>query len=95
MVAGESGDDDAIGELAGWADQDHLFVNGGRVPHTVSTGAQRQPRQPGGGQFSGFHLHARGHHLNVDDDAEADEVFEQAGEGGEVVHVADGGATRP
>ena len=91
VVAEYASQDDAVGELAGGAEQDHLFVDGGRVPIPVGTGAQCEPWQPGGGQFSGFYLHARGLHLHGGDDAEADEVFEQAGEGGEVVHGADGG----
>lgn len=94
VVARQAGYDDAVGELAGWAEQDHLFIDGGRIPLLVSTGAQGEPRQPGGSEGSGFYLHARGVHLHGGDDAEADEVFEHAGEGGKFVHGADGGATR-
>lgn len=94
MVAGQAGDDDAVGELARGAEQDHLFVNGGRVPFAVGAGPQGEPRQPGGGECTGFYLHARGLHLHGGDDAEADEVFEHAGEGGEFVHGADGGVAR-
>ena len=39
MVAGQASDDNAIGELAGRAEQDHLFVDGGRVPLAVRSGA--------------------------------------------------------
>ena len=94
VVAGNPGDDEAVGELPGWTEQDHLFVDCGRVPLLISTGAQGDPRQPGGGQRSGFNLHAWGHHLHGGDDAEADEVFEHAGEGGEIVHGADGDCSR-
>ena len=38
--------------------------------------------QPSGGEGSGFDLHARGLHLDGSDGTEADEVFDQAGEGG-------------
>lgn len=94
VIAGYAGEDDAIGELTGWAEQDDLLVDGGRVPLTVGPCTQGQPWQPGGGQFAGLYLRARGLHLNFGDDAEADEVFEHAGEGGEIVHGADGGFAR-
>ena len=71
-----------------------MLTHGGRVPLLVSSSAQGEPWQPGGVQCSGFYLHARGLHLHGGDDAEADEVFEHAGEGGEVVHGADGGVAR-
>lgn len=86
--------DNAVGELAGWAEQDHLLPDGGRIPLAVGACAQRKPGEPGGSQSSGCYLHARGLHLHGGDDAEADEVFEHAGDGGEIVHGADGGATR-
>lgn len=73
---------DPVGELARRAKQDHLFTDSGRVPFAVSSGAQCEPGKPGSGQLSGCYLHARGLHLHGGNDAEADEVFEQAGEGG-------------
>lgn len=82
VVAEHACQRDAVGELAGWAEQHHLLVDGRRVPFLVGTGAQGDPRQPAGGEGSGFDLHARGPHLYRGDNAEADEVFEQAGEGG-------------
>lgn len=91
-VAEQTGQGHAVAELARGADQQDLLAGGGRVPFLVGSGAQGQPRQPGGGQFTGFYTHARGLHLDFGDNAEADEVFEHAGEGGEIVHGADGGA---
>ena len=89
----DAGEGDAVGELAGWAEQDYLFVDGGRIPVRVGPGAQGDPRQPGGQQVAGFDTHTRRFHLGFGYGAEADEVFDHAGEGGEVVHGADGGAT--
>lgn len=43
VVAWQTGNDDAVGELAGWAEQEHLFVEGWRTPLTVRPGAQGQP----------------------------------------------------
>ena len=86
--------DDAVGELARWAEQDHLFADSGRVPFAVRPSTQCEPGKPSSTQLSGCYLHARGLHLHGGDDAEADEVFEQAGEGGEIVHGADNGAAR-
>lgn len=60
LIAEQAGNNNAVGELAGRAKQDHLFVDGGRGPLLIGSGAQGEPWQPGGGQFSGFYLHARG-----------------------------------
>ncbi len=78
----------ALGEVAGWAQQHHLLADGGRVPLAVGSGAQVQPGAPGGGDVAAFHLDARRLHLDRFDGTEADDVFEQAGEVGNV-HAAD------
>ena len=94
VVAEQTGKDDAVGELAGRAEQHDLFPLGRRVPYLVGSGPLSDPWQPRGGQIPGFYFHARGLHLHGGDDAEADEVFKHAGKGGEIVHTADGGASR-
>ena len=40
----DAGEGDAVGKLAGWAEQDDLFVDGGRVPVRIGSGAQGDPR---------------------------------------------------
>lgn len=92
VVTEQAGQDHAVAELAGWAEKDDLLAFGGWVPFAVGAGARGDPWEPAGGERSGFDLHARGLHLDGSDGAEADEVFDQTGEGGEVVHGADGGA---
>lgn len=82
LVAEQAGQDNAVAELARGAEQQNLFVDRRWVPLSVGAGPQGNPRQPGGGQRSGFDLHTRGLHLDGCDSAEADEVFDQAGEGG-------------
>lgn len=91
VVAEHAGHDNAVSELARLAEQDHLFADSGQVPVVVGSGAQCEPGKPGRSQFSGGYLHAWGPHLHGGDDAEADEVFEVAGDGGEIVHAAYGG----
>lgn len=59
-----------------------MFALGGRVPLAVGAGSSGDPWKPAGGERSGYDLHTRGLHLDGSDGAEADEVFEQAGEGG-------------
>ncbi len=82
MVAEQAGQDDAVGELAGGVKQDDLLTLCGWIPFPVGAGSWGDPRQPAGGEGSGFDLHAGRLHLDRGDDAEADEVFDQAGEGG-------------
>lgn len=43
MVSEQAGQYDAVGELAVGAEQDHLFVDAGRVPLTVRASAQGEP----------------------------------------------------
>lgn len=43
LVAEQTGQDDAVAELAGRAEQDDLLVDGGRVPLTVGTGPGGDP----------------------------------------------------
>ena len=91
VIAKQAGENDTVAELAGRAEQDDLFVHGRRGPLAVGTCSRGNPGEPAGGQRAGFHSHAWGLHLGFGDGAEADEVFDQAGEGGEVVHDFDGG----
>ena len=44
MVTEQAGYDDAVGKLAGGAEQDHLLTFGGRIPFLVSPSAQGEPR---------------------------------------------------
>ncbi|MNN75222.1 hypothetical protein D3C81_1915100 [compost metagenome] len=94
LVAENPGEGHAIGELPRRAEQNDLLVFGGWVPVLVQAGTQGDPWQPAGEQIAGFHAHARWLHLDFGNGAEADEVFQQAGEGGDIGHAADGGATR-
>lgn len=82
VVTEQAGQDHAVAELAGWAEQNDLLAFGGWVPFPVGAGSGGDPWEPTGGEGSGFDLHARGLHLDGSDGAEADEVFDQAGEGG-------------
>jgi len=82
VVAEQACQDDAVAKLAGWAEEDDLLALGGRVPFPVGAGPGGNPWEPAGGERSGFDLHARGLHLDGSDCAEADEVFDQAVEGG-------------
>ena len=74
--------------MAGWAEEDDLLAFGGRIPFAVGAGSCGDPWEPAGGEQSGFNLDTRGPHLDGCDGSEADEVFDQAGEGGELVHRA-------
>jgi len=82
VVTEQASQDHAVAELAGWAEKDDLLAFGGRIPFAVGAGSGGDPWEPAGGERSGFDLHARGLHLDGSDGAEADEVFDQAGEGG-------------
>lgn len=82
VIAEQAGEDNAVAELAGGAKQNDLFANVGRVPLAVSTGPRGDPRKPSSGQWAGFYSYACGLHLDFDDGTEADEVFDQASEGG-------------
>ena len=71
-----------------------MFVNGGRVPVRISSCAQGDPGKPAGQQLAGFDTHTGWLHLYFGNGTEADEVFDHAGEGGEVVHGVHGGTIR-
>lgn len=94
FVAENAGECHAVGKLTGWAEQNDLLVYGGWVPVLVQAGTQGNPWQPGREQIAGFYTHARRLHLYFGNGAEADKVFQQAGEGGDIGHAADGGAMR-
>jgi hypothetical protein len=82
VVAEQAGQDLAVAELAGWVEEDDLLSFGGRVPFPVDACSGGGPWEPAGGEVFGVYLHARGLHLDGSDGTEADEVFDQAGEGG-------------
>ena len=90
----DAGQGHAVGELPGWAENDDLLIDSGRVPVHIGPSPYRDPRQPASKKVTGYHAHTGWFHLDFGDGAEADEVFEHTGEGGEIVHGADGGAMR-
>ncbi len=91
QVTEQAGQDHAIGGLPGWAEEQYLLVQGGGVPFAVGAGPRRCPGQPAGQQVAGQHTDALRGMVHRGDSAEADQVLDHAGEGGEVVHAADSG----
>ena len=61
-------------------------MDSGRVPVHICPGPQGDPRYPASQQLTRFHARTGWFHLDFGDGAEADEVFEHAGEGGKVGH---------
>ncbi|MNZ90755.1 hypothetical protein D3C78_1097260 [compost metagenome] len=92
LVAEQADHCHAVGGLPGWAEQQRLLPNGWRVPLAVGAGAQSQPGQPAGEQVTGLHAHTGFRQIDLGDGAEADQVFDEAGEGGVVVHDGDAAA---
>lgn len=71
---------------------DHLFAHGRRRPGARTAGARRDPFQPFRGE-RGHELDACLGPVDLGDGAQADQVLQQAGEGGQAgvhaVHVAE------
>lgn len=89
-IAEQAAEHHGVGRLPGGAEHQDLLPLGGWVPDPVLTRAQRQPGQPAGEQSAALDAHTGGGEIHLGDGAEADQVFDKAGEGGEGGHATDG-----
>ena len=95
--AEQAADGDALGSLAAGAQDQDLLAHGGRILVAGGSGAQGGPGQPAGQQLTFLNPNA-GRTLvwetamvDLGSGAEADQVLDEAGEGGDIGNAAEDG----